>query len=140
MSEYSIQELSDLTSVPRRTIHFYVQQGLLPPPEGFGVGTRYFENHLVCLRLIPLLKREGLKLDEIRERLKDQDETALRAYYEKLDQPAPPAPVFLPISQPYAHYSLPAGMTLTVPATLSPSERKKLAELLKAVNEIFSSD
>ena len=140
MTEYSIQELTDLTGLPRRTIHFYVQQGLLPPPEGFGVGTRYFENHLLCLRLIPLLKREGLKLDEIRERLKDRQEASLRALLEQLDRPTEPAPLFLPTSQPFAHYNLPAGMTLTVPATLTPSERKKLAELLKTIGELFSSD
>ncbi|MCX6068015.1 MAG: MerR family transcriptional regulator [Chloroflexi bacterium] len=138
MSEYSIQELSDQTGLPRRTIHFYVQQGLLPPPVGAGVGTRYFENHLFCLRLIPLLKRKGLKLDEIRARLKDLDESDLRALYDQINEPAPPAPAFLPTSQPFAHYQLPAGMTLTVPATLTASERKKLAELLHTIGDIFS--
>ena len=29
-----IQELVNQSGVPRRTIYFYVQQGLLPPPEG----------------------------------------------------------------------------------------------------------
>ncbi len=140
MNEYSIQELSDLTGTPRRTIHFYVQQGVLPPPEGFGVGTRYFEVHLLRLRLIPLLKREGLKLDAIRERLKDREESALRVLYEQIDRPIPPGPVFLPTSQPFAHYQLPAGMTLTVPATLTSSERQKLTELLKVISELFSLD
>jgi DNA-binding transcriptional MerR regulator len=140
MTEYSIQELSDQTGLPRRTIHFYVQQGLLPPPEGAGVGTSYFETHLYCLRLIPLLKRKGQKLDEIRARLKNLDETALRELYEQVNEPAAPAPAFLPVSQPFAHYPLPAGMVLSVPATLTPTERKKLAHLLTAIGEIFSSE
>ena len=136
MPEYAIQDLCDQTSQSRRTIHFYVQQGLLPPPEGGGGGARYTETHLLCLKLIPLLRRKGLKLDDIRERLHGLDQPALRALYQQVYTPELPA--LLPVSQPFAHYALPAGMTLIVPATLSPSERKKLTEVLKAVNEIFT--
>lgn len=136
MTDYSIQDLCEQTSLPRRTIHFYVQQGILPPPDGAGVGARYNENHLLCLKLIPLLRRKGLKLDDIRVRLQGLDESALRALYDQVYAPAPPA--LLPVSQPFAHYALPAGITLVVPASLNPSERKKLTELLKAANEIFA--
>jgi DNA-binding transcriptional MerR regulator len=139
MSEYSIQELSDQTSLPRRTIHFYVQQELMPPPEGAGVGTRYTEIHLLCLQIIPLLKLQGFKLDEIRARLKGLDEYALRALYAQINIPVIPALAVLPTSQPFAHYQLPAGMTLVVPGTLTSAERKHLAEILKAVSEIFSN-
>lgn len=138
MTEYSIQQLSEQTSLPRRTIHFYVQQGLMPPPDGAGVGTRYFDKHLMCLRLITLLKRGGYRLDEIRSRLQGMDETEMSTLILDLDVLAAPAPVFLPTSQPFAHYGLPAGMTLLVPASLNSVERQKLAELLKAVSEIFS--
>lgn len=136
MTDYSIQDLCDQTSLPRRTIHFYVQQGILPPPEGAGPGARYAETHLLCLKLIPHLRRAGLKLDDIRARLQGLDEPALRALLEQVYQPA--APAQLPASQSFTHYTLPAGMTLVVPATLSPSERRKLTELLKSVTEIFS--
>ena len=44
----------------------------------------------------------------------------------------------LPVSQPFSHYQLPAGMTLIVPASLTPSERKKLTEVLKHISELFS--
>lgn len=134
-TEYSIQDLCDQTHLPRRTIHFYVQQGLLPPPEGAGVAAYYTDVHLLCLRLIPLLRRQGLKLDDIRARLHGLELPALRALFKQVDAPAPPAR--LPVSQPFAHYALPAGMTLVVPATLTPAERKKLSEALKALAEIF---
>jgi DNA-binding transcriptional MerR regulator len=136
MTHYSIQELSEQTNLPRRTIHFYVQQGILPPPEGAGVGTRYADEHILCLKIIPLLRRKGLKLDDIRVRLNGLNEAGLKVLYEEAYEPMPPQ--LLPVSQPFAHYQFPAGMTLTVPSTLTPSERKKLSELLKAVNEIFS--
>ena len=136
MPDYTIQDLCNHTSQSRRTIHFYVQQGVLPPPEGAGAGARYTETHLLCLKLIPLLRRTGLKLDGIRERLQGLNPAALRVLYQQIYTPEPPA--LLPVSQPFAHYALPAGMTLCVPATLSPAERKKLTEVLKAVNEIFA--
>ena len=137
MTNYSIQDLSDQTSLPRRTIHFYVQQGILPSPEGNRGDAYYTESHLLRLKLIPLLRRQGLKLDDIRARLHGLDESALREMHEQVYAPAPPA--LLTTSQPFAHYALPAGMTLIVPASLTPGERKKLTELLKAVNEIFST-
>ncbi len=38
---YDIQELVAQSGVPRRTIYFYVQQGILPPPEGAGLAAHY---------------------------------------------------------------------------------------------------
>lgn len=65
---YDIQELVKASGIPRRTIHFYVQQRLLPPPEGAGLAAYYTGQHLVRLRLIPILRQQGLRLDDIRQR------------------------------------------------------------------------
>src|SRR5512133_1278980 len=65
---YDIQDLVNVSGVPRRTVYFYVQQGVLPPPEGAGLAARYGEDHLLRLRLIPVLRQQGLRLDEIRAR------------------------------------------------------------------------
>ena len=35
-TSFTIQELVDLSGVPRRNIYFYAQQGILPPPQGAG--------------------------------------------------------------------------------------------------------
>ena len=53
----------------RRTVHYYISQGLLPPGGGEGRGTRYSQAHLDRLRLIRELQREHLPLAEIRQRL-----------------------------------------------------------------------
>ena len=76
--EYDIQKLAELSAVPRRTIYFYTQQGIIPPPHGAGLGARYGEIHLLRLRLIPHLRRQGLRLDEIRQRLDGMDLAAMR--------------------------------------------------------------
>ncbi len=65
----NIGELSSLSGLSRRAIHYYVQQKLLPPPLGGGRAFYYTTEHLDRLRLIGELQRKGLSLEEIRRRL-----------------------------------------------------------------------
>ena len=140
VNEYTIQELCDQTGLPRRTIHFYSQQGILPPPVGAGLGAHYGEEHLLRLLLIPALRQQGLRLDDIRSRLAGVDLEglrALRAQHLQAD-PQPRPPVSQPASQVFNHYPLPAGMTLIAPAALSPADRAKLEALLEAARRLFT--
>ncbi|MFP4475169.1 MAG: MerR family transcriptional regulator [Desulfatibacillaceae bacterium] len=67
---YRISEVEELTGVPRRTIHFYLQQGLLHSPRKTGKTMAYYDDtHLEALRAIKKAKDEGLPLFAIRERL-----------------------------------------------------------------------
>ena len=99
---YDIQELVAESGTPRRTIHFYTQQAILPPPQGAGLAARYGEEHLLRLRLIPLLRRRGLRLDQIRAEFSRLDAAGMRAL---LDE----SPVPLPTPQPTPGPALPAG-------------------------------
>ncbi len=137
MKEYSIQELCDKTGLPRRTIHFYSQQGILPPPDGVGLGAHYYEGHLVRLMLIPALRKQGLRLDDIRSRLAGMDLDSLKALYDQVREPPQPAAAKM-TGQGYTHYALPSGMTLVVPAVMSLADRKKLAELIDTAHRLFS--
>jgi DNA-binding transcriptional MerR regulator len=137
--DYSIQELSDQTGLPRRTIHFYIQQGLLPPPHGAGLGARYSETHLLRLRLIPLLRQRGLRLDEIRQQLQAMEVPELRQSVARASQPPTPALAPAPSGRIYTHYTLPAGLILIAPAALAQGDRQKLSKLLEAAGRIWSS-
>ena len=66
---YDIKEICAEAGVTPRTVHFYIQQGLLPPAGSQGPGARYNQVHLYRLRLIKLLQKEHLPLSEIRRRL-----------------------------------------------------------------------
>jgi DNA-binding transcriptional MerR regulator len=68
--ELDLKALSGRAGVTPRTVHFYVQQGLLPPASSPGPGARYSEGHLVRLALIRLLQKQHLPLAEIAKRLK----------------------------------------------------------------------
>ena len=76
--EFDIKELSERAGATPRTVHFYVQQGLLPPAGSTGPGARYGEGHLSRLKLIRLLQKQHLPLAEIARRLKGLSDEQVR--------------------------------------------------------------
>ncbi len=80
MSDLSIKDFCAKAGVTPRTVHFYIQQGLLAPPDGGGRGARYTEAHLARLQLIRRLQKEHLPLNEIRRQLDTlSDDQVLKA-------------------------------------------------------------
>jgi DNA-binding transcriptional MerR regulator len=66
---YAIQDLADLADVSRRTVRYYVQEGLIPAPLGVGRGRHYEQAHLDRLLQVKELQAAGRTLDEIRATL-----------------------------------------------------------------------
>jgi DNA-binding transcriptional MerR regulator len=64
-----VAELADLGGVSRRTVRFYVQEGLLPAPLGVGRGRHYGPEHLERLLEVKGLQERGHSLAEIRHAL-----------------------------------------------------------------------
>jgi DNA-binding transcriptional MerR regulator len=71
VDRYSVGELADLGGVSRRTVRYYVQEGLLPAPFGVGRGDHYGRVHLDRLLQIKALQEAGRSLDEIRQAIGD---------------------------------------------------------------------
>lgn len=65
----TIEELSEQTHTPIRTIRYYISQGLLAGPGARGKSALYRADHLMRLRLIRQLTDAYLPLQEIREML-----------------------------------------------------------------------
>jgi DNA-binding transcriptional MerR regulator len=65
----TIQDLSERTGIPIRTIRFYISQRLLPGPEGRGPATCYTEDHFRRLLLIRQLTQRHVPLSDISGRL-----------------------------------------------------------------------
>jgi DNA-binding transcriptional MerR regulator len=84
--EIDIKELCDRARVTPRTVHFYIQQGLLPPSGTTGPGARYTQEHVDRLRLIRLLQNEHLPLAEINRRLRGLSSDDVRALVEERRQ------------------------------------------------------
>jgi DNA-binding transcriptional MerR regulator len=66
---YSLKELCRAAGVTERTVRFYIQEGLLPPPQGSRSASRYVYEHWLRLEVILKLKENYLPLREIKTRL-----------------------------------------------------------------------
>jgi DNA-binding transcriptional MerR regulator len=67
-TRYGIVELAEAGGVSRRTVRYYIQEGLLPAPLGVGRGRHYTQEHLERLVEVKALQERGQTLDEIRLR------------------------------------------------------------------------
>ncbi|GDX81690.1 hypothetical protein LBMAG42_35010 [Deltaproteobacteria bacterium] len=65
----TLVELADAADVTARTVRYYIQQGLLPPPVGGGATASYTDAHLRQLKAIKAFQLQHLPLSEIRSRL-----------------------------------------------------------------------
>jgi DNA-binding transcriptional MerR regulator len=68
-ARYGIEELAALGGITRRTVRYYVQEGLLPAPLGVGRGRHYGEEHLARLQAVKALQERGLSLEAVRREL-----------------------------------------------------------------------
>jgi DNA-binding transcriptional MerR regulator len=99
---YGVEELAELLNrevgdprdeVSRRTIRYFVQEGLLQEPYGLGRGKHYGPEHLQRLRDIRDLQKQGLSLSEVRDRLARRARPAMAALVAHgLVAPAPSSP------------------------------------------------
>lgn len=64
--DFSIDELCTVTALPKRTIRYYIQIGLVERPEGEKRGARYHQRHVEQLLSIRHWTEAGLSLERIR--------------------------------------------------------------------------
>lgn len=67
---FTLDEIAALAELPRRTVRYYIQLGLLDRPVGYGKGAHYTGQHVEKLILIRKWQLAGLSLERIAEVLK----------------------------------------------------------------------
>ena len=67
---YAVGDLARLAGVSRRTVRYYVQEGLIPEPLGVGRGNHYGQEHLDRILRVKTMQEAGRTLDEIRRGLR----------------------------------------------------------------------
>lgn len=126
--QYSLDKVCNMTGVTRRNVRFYIQEGLVDPPNGAGRGAWYGAAHLRQLIVIGHLQGEGLSLQRIRELLRSKDAHALPARRDTTG------------IEVWSHMHLRDGIELHIQpgkAGLSPEQLRLLQEkLLLALSEI----
>lgn len=86
---FSLTEVCQLAGVTRRTVRYYIKQGLLPPAGRRGPGASYPCSVLSRLRLILRLKEQDVPLARIREQLDSLSDVEVRRL---LENPEPDEP------------------------------------------------
>lgn len=130
MSEvvYSIEDLSKITGLSRRTIRFYIQEGLLAKPEGQKRGAHYLASHLETLLRVRRLSAEGMTLDAIRQMLrKHENKTTVIS-------PKPGT------TRTCVHIAVAPGVELTVDPSTAQMNSQELRELVKRLVEVLGGD
>lgn len=125
---YTLDELSSLTAVPKRTIRFYVQSGLVPKPEGANRGAYYLKSHLDRLLEIQKWRNAGISLKRIGELLSTPDVSAIP---DKL-----PKPGDLSVR---SHIFLHRGVELVIDPAASELSSADVAQLVRHMLNFFSS-
>jgi len=119
---YNLDELSALADLPRRTVRYYIQMGLIPRPTGAGRGAHYTADHLDRLLEVRKWVNAGLSLERIGELVTEQD----------TGEAVPPPPRRKPGTvEVWSHIVIDQGIELTLEpkqAGLSPEAVRALAE------------
>lgn len=76
---WTLDELAALVDLPRRTLRYYIQIGLVDRPDGETRAARYGERHLAQLTRIRRWQDAGLSLERIRELLAGDDDAPVPA-------------------------------------------------------------
>ena len=131
---FTLDELSALAELPRRTVRYYIQIGLLERPAGVGRGAHYGQRHVEQLVEIRKWTRAGLSLERIRELLSPAAD----------GMPVPPPRPRRPGSvEVWSHIILGDGVELMVEpkrAGLSPEQVRALTQGVSALFERIRSD
>ncbi len=118
---FTLDEISSLVDLPRRTVRYYIQVGLVDRPDGVGRGAHYTTRHLDQLLEIRKWQQAGLSLERIRELLSAGGEETL--------QP-PPRPRQKGSVEVWSHVVIDDGIELIIDpkrANLTPEEVRELA-------------
>lgn len=70
--KFTIDEICALVEMNKRTVRYYIQNGLVGRPEGIGKGATYNHSHLEQLLAIRKWKSAGLSLERIQEILSSE--------------------------------------------------------------------
>ena len=131
---FTLDELGSLVDLPRRTLRYYIQIGLVDRPDGVGRGAHYTNRHLDQLLEIRKWQQAGLSLERIRELLSAGGEETLK----------PPAPPRQKGSvEVWSHVVIDDGIELTIDpkqTNLTPEKVREIATKIMLLYEKIHSE
>ena len=148
---YTARELAALCGVSERTVRYYVEEGLLPPPASRGRGANFEADHLTRLRLIRAMQQAGNDLESIRDYLREMErelgrtgatfEAALAVWSARTEEAAWREKLTRHWATPdVAHrYRIAEGIELLVDLRATPHPGR-MREIVRLIREAFVED
>lgn len=120
-TRWSIDDLCNLAALPKRTVRYYLQMGLIDKPMGEKRGSYYEQRHLSQLLRIRELSDAGVSLDRIRMVLAGDD------------APVPATPPAVGSVSVRSHVLIAPGISVVI----DPQEAQLSPEALRALIRAF---
>lgn len=126
-NKHTLEELCTLVDIPKRTVRFYVENGVIDRPAGVKKGAYYTQKHVEQLLEIKKWQKAGLSLERIKSLLNDLNGGA----------PVPPPQQRLPGDvDVWSHIYISDGVELLIEpkrSGLSPEQVNQLSQALQAI-------
>ena len=127
-STFTLDELSSLTDLSRRTVRYYIQQGLIAKPTGVGRGAHYTSVHLDQLLEIRKWQQAGLSLDRIRDLLSPAESQLVIP---------PPRPRQRGAIEVWSHVVIDHGIELTIDPKQAGLSPEAVRALIKGIADVY---
>ncbi|HWR75922.1 MAG TPA: MerR family transcriptional regulator [Thiobacillus sp.] len=118
---FSLDKLCALAELPKRTVRYYIQIGLLARPEGEKRGAHYLASHLEQLLRIRKFTQSGISLERIREVLSGEP------------SPVPPRPRGAGTVEVWSHLVVADGLEITIEPGRAGLSAEQVRQLFRAV-------
>lgn len=124
---FTLDQIASMAELPRRTVRYYIQSGLVDRPEGVGKGAYYTQRHIEQLLLIRKWQLAGLSLERIGDLLKQQDEGLL-----------PPTPRRSGTVEVWSHLVVADGVELTLEPGRAGLTPEQVRAFFRAVTQAYA--
>jgi len=134
---FSLDELSALTEVPRRTIRYYIELGLLEGAEGETRAARYTRQHLETLLKIRRFAAQGIGLSHVKQRLAG-DSASEAGEVVPSSGPAVGSAIPAPVIEVRSHLTLAPGVELVIEPVAARLSTEQLRRFMRAALEALA--
>lgn len=124
---FTLDDIAALAEVPRRTVRYYIQSGLIDRPQGVGKGAYYTQHHVEQLLLVRKWQLAGLSLERIGELLKQQ-----------VTGPLPPTPRRAGTVEVWSHLVVADGVELTLEPGRAGLTPEQVRAFFRAVTQAYA--
>lgn len=123
---FTLDEIAALVELPRRTVRYYIQSGLVDRPHGAGKGAYYTRRHVEQLLAVRKWQLAGLSLERIGELL-----------HQQAADPMPPAPRRAGTVEVWSHLVVADGVEVHIEPGRAGFSPEQVRRFFRAVSQAY---